>query len=170
LRQQLELTLFNPLEAHRSPTSPGSAIAAPIIIGYTGDVARFRSRDHFAAYTGTAPSEVSSGGRITHRLSRRGNRKLNHAIHLAAITQIRFAHSPGQAFFERKVAEGKTKKEAIRTLKRRMRRRLPTPPRQRRGGDGPGRTSGDGSAIQRGRLNTPTADSSDQPLPGPNQR
>jgi transposase len=64
---------------------------------------------------------VSSGGRITHRLSRRGNRKLNHAIHLAAITQIRFAHSPGQAFFERKVAEGKTKKEATRTLKRRIR-------------------------------------------------
>ena len=64
--------------------------------------------------------EVSSGGRITHRLSRRGNRHLNHAIHIAAITQIRFAHSPGRAFFERKVAEGKTKKEAVRALKRRI--------------------------------------------------
>jgi transposase len=63
---------------------------------------------------------VSSGGRITHRLSRRGNRQLNHAIHIAAITQIRFAHSPGRAFFERKVAEGKTKKEAVRALKRRI--------------------------------------------------
>jgi hypothetical protein len=91
-----------------------------MLIGYTGDVARFRSRDHFAAYTGTAPIEVSSGGRITHRLSRRGNRQLNHAIHIAAITQIRFGHSPGRSFFERKVAEGKTKKEAVRALKRRI--------------------------------------------------
>jgi transposase len=97
----------------------GPVIAA-MVIGYTGDVARFRSRDHFAAYTGTAPIEVSSGGRITHRLSRRGNRQLNHAIHIAAITQIRFAHSPGRPFFDRKVAEGKTKKEAVRALKRRI--------------------------------------------------
>ena len=95
-------------------------IVAAMVIGYTGDVTRFRNRDHFAAYTGTAPIEVSSGGRITHRLSRRGNRQLNHAIHIAAITQIRFAHSPGRAFFERKVAEGKTKREAVRTLKRRI--------------------------------------------------
>ncbi|MGH8986900.1 MAG: IS110 family transposase, partial [Acidimicrobiia bacterium] len=95
-------------------------VVAAMLIGYTGDVARFRSRDHFAAYTGTAPIEVSSGGRITHRLSRRGNRQLNHAIHIAAITQIRFAHSPGRAFFDRKVAEGKTKKEAVRALKRRI--------------------------------------------------
>jgi transposase len=95
-------------------------VVAATLIGYTGDVSRFRNRDHFAAYTGTAPIEVSSGGRITHRLSRRGNRQLNHALHIAAITQIRFAHSPGRAFFERKVAEGKTKKEAVRALKRRI--------------------------------------------------
>jgi transposase len=95
-------------------------VVAATLIGYTGDVGRFRNRDHFAAYTGTAPIEVSSGGRITHRLSRRGNRQLNHALHIAAITQIRFAHSPGRAFFERKVAEGKTKKEAVRALKRRI--------------------------------------------------
>ena len=95
-------------------------VVAATLIGYVGDVARFTSRDRFAAYTGTAPIEVSSGGRITHRLSRRGNRQLNHAIHIAAITQIRFAHSPGRAFFERKVAEGKTKKEAVRALKRRI--------------------------------------------------
>jgi len=95
-------------------------VVAAMVIGYTGDVTRFQSRDHFAAYTGTAPIEVSSGGRITHRLSRRGNRQLNHAIHIAAITQIRFAHSPGRPFFDRKVAEGKTKKEAVRALKRRI--------------------------------------------------
>jgi transposase len=95
-------------------------VVAAMVIGYTGDVTRFRHRDHFAAYTGTAPIEVSSGGRITHRLSRRGNRQLNHAIHIAAITQIRFAHSPGRAFFDRKIAEGKTKREAVRALKRRI--------------------------------------------------
>jgi transposase len=85
-------------------------VVAATLIGYAGDVARFRKCDHFAAYTGTAPIEVSSGGRISHRLSRRGNRQLNHALHIAAITQIRFPHSPGRPFFDRKVAEGKTKK------------------------------------------------------------
>lgn len=63
---------------------------------------------------------MSSGGRITHRLSRRGNRRLNHAIHMAAITQIRHAHSQGRAYFDRKLAEGKTKKEALRALKRQV--------------------------------------------------
>ena len=54
------------------------------------------------------------------RLSRRGNRRLNHAIHMAAVTQIRHRHSPGRAYFDRKVAEGHTGKEAIRALKRRI--------------------------------------------------
>ena len=87
------------------------------LIGYTGDVSRFTSRDQFAAYNGTAPVEVSSGGRVTHRLSRRGNRQLNHAIHMVAICQIRQTQSEGRAYFEKKVAEGKTKKDAIRSLK-----------------------------------------------------
>jgi transposase len=95
-------------------------VVAAMVIGYTGDVRRFVNRDHYAAYTGTSPIEMSSGGRVVHRLSRRGNRQLNHAIHIAAITQIRFAHSPGRAFFDRKVAEGKTKREAVRALKRRI--------------------------------------------------
>ena len=91
-----------------------------MVIGHTGDVRRFRSSDHYASYNGTAPIEVSSGGRVVHRLSRRGNRQLNHAIHIAAITQIRNPGSVGRLFFERKVAEGKTKKEAVRALKRRI--------------------------------------------------
>jgi transposase len=95
-------------------------VGAAIAVGYTRDVARFASRDRFAAYNGTAPIEVSSGGRTVHRLSRRGNRQLNHAIHIAAITQIRHAHSPGRAYYERKLTEGKTSKEAIRALKRRI--------------------------------------------------
>ena len=95
-------------------------VGAAIAIGQTRDVTRFADRDHFAAYNGTSPIEVSSGGRIVHRLSRRGNRQLNHAIHIAAITQIRHLHSPGRAYYDRKLAEGKTKKEAIRALKRRI--------------------------------------------------
>jgi transposase len=95
-------------------------VGAAIAVGYTRDVRRFASRDRFAAYNGTAPIEVSSGGRTVHRLSLRGNRQLNHAIHIAAITQIRHAHSPGRAYYERKLAEGKTKKEATRALKRRI--------------------------------------------------
>ena len=95
-------------------------VAACILIGGTGDIGRFASRNHFAAYNGTAPREVSSGGRNRHRLSRRGNRQLNYAIHIAAISQIRFAHSPGRAFYDRKVAEGHTGKEALRALKRRI--------------------------------------------------
>jgi len=95
-------------------------VGASIAIGYTRDIARFSNRDRFAAYNGTAPIEVSSGGRTVHRLSRRGNRQLNHAIHIAAITQIRHTHSPGRAYYERKLAEGKTKKEATRALKRRI--------------------------------------------------
>jgi hypothetical protein len=95
-------------------------IVAATIVGDVGDVTRFRSRDAFAAYNGTAPIEVSSGRRKIYRLSRRGNRRLNHAIHMAAVTQIRFRHSPGRAFYDRKIAEGHTGKEAIRALKRRI--------------------------------------------------
>lgn len=93
-------------------------IIACYVIGYSGDIGRFRDRDQFAAYNGTAPIELSSGGRTVHRLSQRGNRRLNHAIHLAAVCQIRQSHSDGRAYFDRKIAEGKTKKEALRSLKR----------------------------------------------------
>jgi transposase len=95
-------------------------IIAGMLIGYAGDVRRFRNADQFAAYNGTAPVEFSSGGRTVHRLSQRGNRKLNHALHLAAICQLRQAHSEGRGYFDRKVAEGKTKKEAVRALKRQI--------------------------------------------------
>jgi transposase len=95
-------------------------VGAAIAVGQTRDVSRFADRDRFAAYNGTAPIEVGSGGHPVHRLSRRGNRQLNHAMHMAAITQIRHAHSPGRAYYDRKLAEGKTKKEALRALKRRI--------------------------------------------------
>jgi transposase len=90
------------------------------VIGDVADVSRFPGRDHFAAYNGTAPVEVSSGNRKIYRLSLRGNRRVNHAIHMAAITQIRHKHSDGRAYYDKKVAEGKTHKEALRCLKRRI--------------------------------------------------
>src|SRR5487761_1071497 len=95
-------------------------VVAATVIGDAGDIARFASRDHFAAYNGTAPIEVSSGNRKVYRLSLRGNRRINHAIHMAAITQIRYPHSGGRAYYDKKAAEGKTHKEALRCLKRRI--------------------------------------------------
>jgi transposase len=95
-------------------------VIAGTVIGDAGNIARFASRDHFAAYNGTAPVEVSSGGRITGRLSLRGSRRASHAIHMAAITQIRNRHSDGRGYYDRKIAEGKTHKEALRSLKRRI--------------------------------------------------
>jgi transposase len=97
----------------------GPVIAA-IVVGDVEDVARFASRDAFASYNGTAPIEVPSGNRVIHRLSQRGNRRLNHAIHMAAVTQIRHAHSDGRTYYDKKIAEGKTPKEALRCLKRRV--------------------------------------------------
>jgi transposase len=95
-------------------------VVAAMLIGYSGDPRRFATASRYAAYTGCAPVEFSSGGRITHRLSRRGNRRLNHALHCAAITQIRHRHSPGRGYYDRKLAEGHTPREAIRALKRRI--------------------------------------------------
>jgi transposase len=97
----------------------GPVIAAAVL-GDVRDVGRFPGRDHFAAYNGTAPIEVSSGKRKVCRLSRRGNRRLNHAIHMAAVTQIRHRHSKGRAYYDKKLAEGKTPKEALRALKRQV--------------------------------------------------
>jgi transposase len=97
----------------------GPVIAATVI-GDVITVARFSSRDHFAACNGTAPAGVSSGQRKIYRLSLRGNRRLNHAVHMAAINWIRHKHSDGRAYYQRKLAEGKTRKEALRCLKRRI--------------------------------------------------
>ena len=94
-------------------------IIATYLIGYTGDIRRFATAGHYARYNATAPIEASSGPRVRHRLNPNGNRQLNHAIHIAAVTQV--AHdSPGRAYYLRKQAEGKSRKEAMRCLKRRI--------------------------------------------------
>ena len=94
-------------------------IGAATIIGYTKDVTRFPTKGHYATYNATAPIEVSSAGNTRHRLNLRGNRILNHAIHIAAVTQLRH-DTIGRVYFDKKIAEGKTPKEAIRALKRRI--------------------------------------------------
>ena len=94
-------------------------ILAAKIMGRAGNVARFPTKAHFASYTGTAPIEASSGGVVRHRLSRAGNRKLNHALYMIAICQARH-DTEGRAYYRRKLAEGKSEKEALRCLKRRI--------------------------------------------------
>ena len=99
-------------------------IIVAMLIGYTGDPARFPTAGHFAAYNGTAPIEFSSSGRTVHRLSRRGNRTLNHAIHLIAVTQIRHPHSEGRAYYDHKLAAGSPPRIAMRALKRHISNRV----------------------------------------------
>ena len=94
----------------------GTAVA----LGEVGDVRRFPSKAHFASYTGTAPIDASSGDHVRHRLNRGGNRRLNKVLHTAAMVQISHQHDPGAAYYARKLAEGKTRLEAVRCLKRRL--------------------------------------------------
>ncbi|QRP42935.1 IS110 family transposase [Amycolatopsis sp. FDAARGOS 1241] len=89
------------------------------IIGRVGSLDRFPSANHFASYCGTAPIEVSSGDVRRHRLSRCGDRQLNHAVHLIALSQVR-CHAPARTYYQRKRADGKGHREAMRCLKRRL--------------------------------------------------
>jgi len=94
-------------------------VVAAMIIGQAGDVCRIASAAHFASYNGTAPIEASSGEKKRHRLNQRGNRQLNWAIHTVAVTQLRYP-CEGREYYDRKRAEGKNTKEAIRALKRQL--------------------------------------------------
>ena len=94
-------------------------ILAAKIIGAVGNVARFPSGAHFASYSGTAPVEASSGEVVRHRLSLAGNRHLNNALHMVAVCQAR-SDVRGGAYYRKKIAEGKSRKEALRCLKRRV--------------------------------------------------
>jgi transposase len=94
-------------------------ILAARILGTVGNVARFPTKAHFASYSGTAPVEASSGEVVRHRLSLAGNRKLNYALHMIAICQAR-SDARGGVYYRKKIAEGKSRKEALRCLKRRI--------------------------------------------------
>lgn len=103
---------------------PGvGVLTAARLIGETGDVRRFRSADAFASLAGVAPIPASSGQIRRVRLARGGNRQLNRALYVIALTQV-WHHPPARAYVERKRAEGKTWREAIRCLKRHLARRV----------------------------------------------
>jgi transposase len=94
-------------------------ILAARIIGTVGNVRRFPTKANFASYAGTAPVEASSGEVVRHRLSLAGNRKLNYALHMVATCQAR-SDARGGTYYRKKIAEGKSRKEALRCLKRRV--------------------------------------------------
>jgi transposase len=99
---------------------PGMGIVlAAKVLGHVGNIDRFPTEHHFASYTGSAPLEASSGNTIRHRLNTGGNRALNCVLHVVATCQIRDS-GPGQQYYRRKIAEGKTPPEARRALKRRL--------------------------------------------------
>jgi transposase len=96
-------------------------LTAAKLLGETANPARFRSEACFAMHAGVAPIPASSGKTDRHRLARGGNRQLNAALHRIAVTQIRL-HGLGQAYYQRRRAQGDTTMEALRALKRRLAR------------------------------------------------
>jgi transposase len=147
------------------------AVVAARILADVGDVARFADRNRFASWTGTAPLDASSGEQDRHRLSRAGNRRVNHMIHIAAVTQIRL-DTEGRAYYRRKRAEGKKPMEAMRCLKRRISdaiyRQLVADAQHVESADPGGHcgASQESSAVDL----PPLIDTSDQPLPDPQPR
>jgi len=128
--------------------------------------------NRFASWTGTAPLDASSGEQNRHRLSRARNRRINHMIHIAAVTQLRL-DTEGRAYYRRKRAEGKKPLKAMRCLKRRISdaiyRQL-LADQQRAVGAEPGAGPGGhcGASQKSSAVNLPPhIDTSDQPLPGP---
>jgi transposase len=101
------------------------ALSAAKLLCEIGPIARFRSDAQLARHAGVAPLEASSGKQRRHRLDRGGNRQLNCALHRIAITQGR-VHPPARAYLERKQNEGKSRREAIRCLKRQLARTIYT--------------------------------------------
>ena len=96
----------------------GPSGAARLLVE-VGDITRFPDRNHFASWTGTAPVDASSGDHVRHRLSRGGNRQINKTLHIMATVQLR-NQTPGRAYYDRKKNNGKTPREAMRCLKRRL--------------------------------------------------
>ena len=137
------------------------------LIGDIGDISRFASRGHFASWNGTAPLDASSGDQKRHRLSRAGNRRINRALHIMAVVQLRH-DTEGRAYYRRKLAAGKTPMEAMRCLKRRLSdivyKQMITDAKQARTGPG-GHV---GATLQSSAADPiPMVNTSEQSLPGP---
>jgi transposase len=141
------------------------------LLAEVGDVTRFPDRGHFASWNGTAPIDASSGDHVRHRLSRKGNRRINHVLHIMAVVQLR-NQTEGRAYFDGKKADGKNSMEAMRCLKRRLSdivyRQL-VADALRPAVTGPGGHSG-ASQTSSAADSHPVVDSSDKSLPGPAER
>ena len=99
---------------------PGcGALSAAKLVGEAADITRFKSRDAYAMWAGTAPIPVWSANNQRFRLNRGGNRQTNAALHRIAITQLRI-HPDAQVFMKRRLETGSTKREALRLLKRKL--------------------------------------------------
>ena len=96
----------------------GPLVAARLLAEVV-DVRRYPNRDAFASANGTAPLPASSGRTVRHRYNPGGNRQLNRALYVVALTQIR-GETEGRVYYQRKRAAGKTHREALRCLKRRL--------------------------------------------------
>ena len=145
----------------------GPSGAARLLVE-VGDVTRFPDRGHFASWTGTAPIDASSGDNMRHRLSRGGNRKINRVLHIMAVVQLRNP-TEGRAYYDRKVAAGKTPNEAMRCLKRRLSDlvyRSLLDDLSHGAATGPGGQRGNDSDSSATGLQ-PHTGTSDKPLPGP---
>ena len=119
-----ELTRLVDEHAPQLLAQPGcGTVTAAIIIGHTAGAQRFPTDGHFARHAGTAPIPASSGNTQRHRLHRGGDRQLNRAIHIIALSRAR-TDPETRIYLDRKHAEGKTKLEAIRCLKRHLARRI----------------------------------------------
>jgi transposase len=138
------------------------------LLADVGDIHRFADRDRFASWNGTAPLDASSGNQTRHRLSRAGNRRINRALHIMAIVQLRNP-TEGRTYFDAKKAAGKTSMEAMRALKRRLSNIVYAQilaDQKRREETGPGGHSG--TTLQSSVTDlTPDIGSSEKPLPGP---
>jgi len=120
------------LQARTRALAPGllelagcGALSAAKLLCEIGPIDRFRTDAQLARHAGVAPLDASSGKHQRHRLDRGGNRQLNCALHRIAVTQGRI-HPPARAYLERKQTEGKTRREAIRCLKRQLARTVYT--------------------------------------------
>jgi len=165
LRAAVEATGSHLMDIHGIGPAGAARILADV-----GDVARFPNRNHFASWTGTAPIDASSGEHTRHRLSRAGNRRLNHVLYMAGIVQLR-NDTPGRAYYRRKLQQSKTSMEAMCCLRRRLsdvvyRQLTADAQAQTPEQAGPGGHSG-ATLLSSAADLPPDIGTSDQPLPGP---
>ncbi|WP_433664708.1 IS110 family transposase [Nocardia sp. CA-128927] len=144
------------------------ASSAARLLADTGDIHRFRNRDRFASWNGTAPLDASSGEQQRHRLSRAGNRRINRVLHIMAVVQLRNP-TQGRVYFDTRKAAGKTSMESMRSLKRRLSNAVylrMLADQQQREKASPGGHSG--TTLQSSATGlTPHTDPSEKPHPGP---